>query len=156
MVINFSLKKRTNQYILFSTLIAFFLISIWYLFKSTPLEALSLEPDSEQIHRGKTIYEKNCSSCHGTQAEGQNPNSPKGEMNENGSYIAPALNGTGHAWHHSNEVLFKTVKEGSIDTDSPMRGFGDRLSDEKIVTVIQYFKSLWPEKIRTHHAMRIQ
>jgi len=30
------------------------------------------------------------------------------------------------------------------------------LSDEKIVTVIQYFKSLWPEKIRTHHAMRIQ
>ena len=37
-----------------------------------------------------------------------------------------------------------------------MRGFGDRLSDEKIVAVIQYFKSLWPEKIRTHHAMLIQ
>ena len=111
MAINFSSRKYNIQCILFSAIIAFLLAIIWYLYKSSPIEALSLEPDSEQIHRGKTIYEKNCSSCHGTQAEGQNPNSPKGEMNENGSYIAPALNGTGHAWHHSNEVLFKTVKE---------------------------------------------
>ena len=155
MTINFSLKKKT-QFILFSSIIAFLLASIWYLNKSSPIEALSLEPDSEQIHRGKTIYEKNCSSCHGAKGEGKNPNSPKGGINANGTYIAPSLNGTGHAWHHSNEELFKTVKEGSIASDSPMRGFGDRLSDEKIVTVIQYFKSLWPEKIRTHHAMLIQ
>ena len=156
MAINFSLKKNNIQFILFSAIIAFLLASIWYLYKSSPIEALSLEPDSEQIHRGKTIYEKNCSSCHGALGEGQNPNSPKGGINANGSYIAPSLNGTGHAWHHSNEELFKTVKEGSIASDSPMRGFGDLLSDEKIVTVIQYFKSLWPEKIRTHHAMLIQ
>ena len=141
---------------MFSSIIAFLLASIWYLNKSSPIEALSLEPDSEQIHRGKTIYEKNCSSCHGAQGEGQKPNSPKGGINANGTYIAPSLNGTGHAWHHSNEELFKTVKEGSIASDSPMRGFGDRLSDENIVSVIQYFKSLWPEKIRTHHAMLIQ
>ena len=156
MAINFSLKNNNIQFILFSAIIAFLLASIWYLYKSSPIEALSLEPDSEQIHRGKTIYEKNCSTCHGAQGEGQNPNSPKGGINANGTYIAPSLNGAGHAWHHSNEVLFKTVKEGSIASDSPMRGFGDRLSDEKIVTVIQYFKSLWPEKIRTHHAMLIQ
>ena len=105
---------------------------------------------------GHQLYMSNCSTCHGAQGEGQNPNSPKGGINANGTYIAPSLNGAGHTWHHSNEVLFKTVKEGSIASDSPMRGFGDRLSDEKIVTVIQYFKSLWPEKIRTHHAMLIQ
>ena len=156
MAINFSLKKNNIQFILFSAITVFLLASIWYLYKSSPIEALSLEPDSEQIHRGKTIYEKNCSTCHGDQGGGQNPNSPKGGIDANGTYIAPALNGTGHAWHHSNEGLFKTVKEGSIDSDSPMRGFGDRLSDEKIVSVIQYFKSLWPEKIRTHHAMLIQ
>ena len=156
MAINFSLKKNNIQFILFSAITVILLASIWYLYKSSPIEALSLEPDSEQIHRGKRIYEKNCSTCHGDQGGGQNPNSPKGEIDANGTYIAPALNGTGHAWHHSNEVLFKTVQEGSIDSDSPMRGFGDSLSDEKIVTVIQYFKSLWPEKIRTHHAMLIQ
>ena len=58
MAINFSLKKNNIQFILFSAIIAFLLASIWYLYKSSPIEALSLEPDSEQIHRGKTIYEK--------------------------------------------------------------------------------------------------
>ena len=58
---------------MFSAITVFLLASIWYLYKSSPIEALSLEPDSEQIHRGKTIYEKNCSTCHGDQGGGQNP-----------------------------------------------------------------------------------
>ena len=58
MAINFSLKKNNIQFILFSAIIAFLLASIWYLYKSSPIEALSLEPDSEQIHRGKKSMKK--------------------------------------------------------------------------------------------------
>ena len=50
--------------------------------------------------------------------------------------------------------------QGGGDLDEVGRtqamALANRLSEEKIVTVIQYFKSLWPEKIRTHHAMLIQ
>ena len=67
-------------------------------------------------------------------------------------YLAPALNGTGHAWHHPNSVLFKTIKHGSIASDSSMRAFSNRLSDKEIVMIIHYFKSLWPDPIREKHS----
>ena len=83
---------------------------------------------------------------------GQNQYFPMGGISKDGSYLAPALNVTGHAWHHPDSVLFKTIKHGSIASDSSMRAFSERLSDEEIVLVIQYFKSLWPESIREKHA----
>ena len=73
-------------------------------------------------------------------------------MFDEGGYLAPALNGTGHAWHHPNSVLFKTIKHGSIASDSSMRAFSNRLSDKEIVMIIHYFKSLWPDPIREKHS----
>jgi mono/diheme cytochrome c family protein len=35
-----------------------------------------------------------------------------------------------------------------------MRGFKDKLSDDDIVAVLQYVKSLWPDEIQVRHAMR--
>ena len=64
--------------------------------------------------------------------------------------------GTGHAWHHPNSVLFKTIKHGSIASDSSMRAFSNRLSDKEIVMIIYYFKSLWPDPIREKHSNLIQ
>ena len=58
MAINFSLKKINVQFILFSAIIAFLLASIWYLYKSSPIEALSLEPDSEQTIEVKQSMKK--------------------------------------------------------------------------------------------------
>ena len=73
-------------------------------------------------------------------------------MLDGGGYLAPALNGTGHAWHHPNSVLFKTIKHGSIASDSLMRAFSDRLSDKEIVMIIHYFKSLWADPIQEKHS----
>ena len=98
------------------------------------------------------IRDRNCSSCHGVEGVGQNPESPNGGMLDEGGYLAPALNGTGHAWHHPNSVLFKTIKHGSIASDSSMRAFSNRLSDKEIVMIIHYFKSLWPDPIREKHS----
>ena len=88
----------------------------------------------------------------GVEGVGQNPESPNGGMLDGGGYLAPALNGTGHSWHHPNSVLFKTIKHGSIASDSSMRAFADRLSDKEIVMIIHYFKSLWPDPIREKHS----
>jgi len=33
-----------------------------------------------------------------------------------------------------------------------MRGFKDKLSDDDIVAVLQYVKSLWPDEIQVRHA----
>ena len=43
MAINISLKKNNIQFILFSAITVCLLASIWYLYKSSPIEALSLE-----------------------------------------------------------------------------------------------------------------
>ena len=58
MAINFSSRKYNIQFILFSAIIAFLLAIIWYLYKSSPIEALSLEPDSEQSIEVKQSMKK--------------------------------------------------------------------------------------------------
>jgi len=118
-----------------------------------PLDSLSRTPTQIEIFQGRGLFAKNCSSCHGINGVGQNPDSPKGSITKDGSYLAPALNGTGHAWHHPDSVLFKTIKHGSIASYSSMRAFSGHLSDNEIILVIQYFKSLWPKNIREKHSL---
>lgn len=111
------------------------------------------QPSTPQsIAEGNALFAQNCVSCHGPGGIGQNPRSPMGGMKEDGpGYWAPALNGTAHSWHHPNEVLFQTIRNGSVAADSPMRGFADRLTDQQIVSVMHYFQSLWPDHIRERH-----
>ena len=119
---------------------------------SFPLDSLSRTPFQIELSQGSELFAQNCSSCHGVEGVGQNPETPNGGMLDGGGYLAPALNGTGHAWHHPNSVLFKTIKHGSIASDSSMRAFSNRLSDKEIVMIIHYFKSLWPDPIREKHS----
>ena len=130
-----------------------FLLGVYiYQQNSFPLDSLSRTPSQIELSQGSKLFTQNCSSCHGVEGVGQNPESPNGGMLDGGGYLAPALNGTGHAWHHPNSVLFKTIKHGSIASDSSMRAFSNRLSDKEIVMIIHYFKSLWPDPIREKHS----
>ena len=124
----------------------------YFYYQST--DSLSATATPEKITLGEKLFTENCLSCHGSGARGENPAQSRGGQKADGSYLAPALNGTGHAWHHPNEMLFSTIKDGSIAKDSPMRGFKDKLSDDDIVAVLQYIKSLWPDEIQVRHAMR--
>ena len=141
----------SRLFIVFVPLI--FLLGVYiYQQNSFPLDSLSRTPSQIELSQGSELFTQNCSSCHGVEGVGQNPESPNGGMLDGGGYLAPALNGTGHAWHHPNLVLFKTIKHGSIASDSSMRAFSDRLSDKEIVMIIHYFKSLWPDPIREKHS----
>ena len=100
------------------------------------------------------LFEQHCASCHGKKGVGQDVQRPKGGLLEDDSFLAPALNGTGHAWHHKTEGLFNTIKFGSMEPTSAMKGFEERLTDEEISKIIEYFKSLWPAEIKKMYEQR--
>ena len=111
-----------------------------------PLDALNAS--AEVVAQGKAIFDVNCAVCHGAAAKGQDVFRLGGGVRADGSRIAPALNGTAHAWHHPPAELFRHIKTGSPLPDSAMLGWEGRMNDEEIVAVIAYIQSLWPARIR--------
>ncbi|MDH5559262.1 MAG: c-type cytochrome [Deltaproteobacteria bacterium] len=109
------------------------------------------ESTTQKIKQGERLFVEHCGLCHGDEAQGEDPFKPKGGLKDDGSFLAPALNGKGHGWHHSDKILFEVVKEGSIAEESPMREFKGKLSDDEIKSTIHYFKSLWPPEIKAKH-----
>ena len=103
---------------------------------------------SEGLTDGDALFQEHCAACHGKQGVGEDPAHLQGGWREDGSRIAPALNGTAHSWHHEPELLYDYIKSGSVAQDSPMPSFGEDLDDTQIKAIIKYFQSLWPEKIR--------
>lgn len=96
------------------------------------------------VDKGSSLFKQNCSSCHGVNAEGT---LDWKKTDSNGKYPPPPLNGTAHAWHHSTELLKKTIQEGGIKLGGLMPPFKDKLSDEDMDAVIAYFQSKWPDDV---------
>ena len=107
--------------------------------------------DATAIAQGKQLYGQYCASCHGPNGEGELPAQPMGGQRADGTYIAPAMTRTGHAWHHGPDTLFSVIKDGSPAKGSPMVGWGGTLDDEQIHAVIAYIRSLWPMQLRERY-----
>jgi mono/diheme cytochrome c family protein len=104
----------------------------------------------EQIERGRQIYATHCAECHGAKGEGQRPDAPL-ERDETGRYPAPPHDGTGHTWHHDDDLLFRIVRDGGMGDPKDfyeMPVFGDKLTDEEILAVLAYIKTLWSDEQR--------
>jgi mono/diheme cytochrome c family protein len=99
------------------------------------------------IERGKIAYQNNCVSCHMINLVGAENWK---DVDEDGHRKAPPLNGTGHTWHHDDKTLHAIIKYGLAklvkNYEGKMMGFGDKLSDKEIDSVLAYIKSFWPEK----------
>lgn len=100
--------------------------------------------DKTQIKRGENIYVANCKSCHGPNGEGV-PDWRKPDRD--GRYPPPPLDGTAHAWHHSTEVLKKTILKGTPPEIGSMPGWEGKLTEQQVDDVIVWIKSLWPDEI---------
>ncbi len=101
--------------------------------------------DPAQITQGRQVYVQRCASCHGPKAEGA-PN--WATPGPDGLFPAPPHDDTGHTWHHSDRVLYESIRDGMNDPlrpGSPLRmpAWGSTLSDGEIRAIISYFKSLW-------------
>lgn len=96
------------------------------------------------IVRGGQLFSENCAQCHGDLAQGharwQQPDA-------SGKFPAPPLDGSGHAWHHPTKALVRTIKYGTQTMGGSMPAWKDRLSDEDISAIIQWFQSRWPDEI---------
>lgn len=104
------------------------------------------------IVQGQQVYADQCAVCHGAELEGQPDwRSPL----PSGRLPAPPHDASGHTWHHSDEALFRIVKEGTAAIvgggyESDMPGFGDVLSEAEIRAALAYIKSTWPERERRY------
>ena len=100
------------------------------------------------IARGKIIYENNCVSCHQVNLVGAE--NWKG-LDKDGHRKAPPLNGTGHTWHHDDASLHNIIKYGLAkivkNYDGKMIGFGDKINDKQVDSVLSYIKSHWEDEI---------
>ena len=100
------------------------------------------------IARGKIVYESNCVSCHQVNLVGAE--NWKG-VDKDGHRKAPPLNGTGHTWHHDDASLHNIIKYGLVkivkNYEGKMIGFGDKISDKQIDSVLSYIKSHWEDEI---------
>ncbi len=97
-----------------------------------------------QVKKGALVFEKNCSSCHGENAEGtEDWKTPLAD----GAYPPPPLNGTAHSWHHAFSVLKRTIEEGGVPLGGTMPGFKEKLTKEEKDAVIAYFQGFWSDEI---------
>lgn len=104
------------------------------------------------IAQGRQVYTDQCAVCHGADLEGQpdwRSALPSGRL------PAPPHDDSGHTWHHSSEVLFRIVKEGTAAIvgggyESDMPGFAGVLNDAEIRAVLAYIMSTWPERERLY------
>ncbi|MCF6190471.1 MAG: cytochrome c [Cocleimonas sp.] len=98
-----------------------------------------------QLIRGKKVFASNCASCHGDKGQGLTVDWKKPDAK--GVFPPPPLNGSAHAWHHSKDLLMRTVNEGGVALGGAMPSFKDKLSEKEKEAVLAHVMSLWPDKI---------
>lgn len=95
-------------------------------------------PAAALAARGGTVYRDICAACHGERLEGQAGwQTPAAKVEDK---KAPPLDPTGHAWHHSDDDLAQSIRQGS----APMPGYAGTLPEEDIRALVAYMKSTWP------------
>ena len=120
---------------------------------SASMTAAHHELRDRNLIAGSNNYQEYCANCHGVKLEGQ-PNWR--EYKVDGSLPAPPHDETGHTWHHSDSYLFNMTKYGiekiiGKKYQNNMPAYDGILSDDEIIAVLSYIKSMWPKSIREKH-----
>ena len=96
-----------------------------------------------QLKMGKRVFTENCAMCHEEKAE----STPDWKQTlADGSYPAPPLNGSAHAWHHSLSILLRTINQGGSKLGGKMPGFEGKLTEDEKMAAIAFFQSFWNER----------
>ena len=101
---------------------------------------------ADMAARGETLYMEHCAECHGVDLKG----SPTWkEALADGSYPPPPQDDSGHTWHHADSLLVDLIQNGGDPKfNSTMPAFGDTLSEEEILSILEFFKSNWGQEAR--------
>lgn len=104
-------------------------------------QRFGLPPLSDAASRGARLYAEYCSACHGEQGVGETMGSPTAPREQ--EKLAPALDGSAHAWHHDDANLAQTIREGTLAHGGRMPAWGAVLNDGDVAALIDYMKALW-------------
>lgn len=101
---------------------------------------------ADRVEEGEVLYMQYCSECHGVDLKG----SPTWkEPLADGSLPPPPQDDTGHTWHHPDRQLVEIIQNGGdVAYNSKMPGFGDKLTEDQIVSILEFFKSTWGVEAR--------
>ncbi len=95
---------------------------------------------AERIASAASLYGQLCQSCHGENGVGERPEAPG--ANDEYGFVAPALDDSAHAWHHSDADLAQTILTGS-PRNPRMLSFEGLLTPDDARDLVAYVKSLW-------------
>lgn len=101
------------------------------------------------VAKGESLYKKNCIGCHGEKGIGENPRDIYAKDGK-GNYVAPPLNESAHAWHHTDEQLIEIILDGSSRNPRMIAWKSQQLSIDDARALVEYIKSLWSERIRKY------
>jgi len=149
--------KRTRTFL---TVVAVGVILASLLYFLSRYEAQSrpttnlLADNEEVVALGLEIYRERCSVCHGANLEGEENWRQREPFSRK---RASPLNGTGWSWEHDDATLFAITKfgvhamSGKGTLNSDMLAYEDLLSNNEIIAVLSYIKSVWPAEIQVKH-----
>lgn len=95
-------------------------------------------PSDPAAQRGKALFETNCQACHGYLGMGETL-----VWDERANSLAPALDDSAHAWHHTDEQLVETILNGSPQGSGRMVAWKEKLSADQAREIVTYLKTLW-------------
>ena len=98
-----------------------------------------------QVTAGAAVFAEHCAVCHGSSAEGTA--SDWRQRLDDGAFPPPPLNGSAHAWHHSNAVLLQVIENGGAAFGGKMPAFAEVLDQTEKLAVIAYFQNYWSDEI---------
>lgn len=110
----------------------------------SPKEGTSRWYSQAQLSEGNEIYAENCASCHGKQAESI---ASWQQIDANGIYPPPPLNGSAHAWHHSLDIMDRVIREGGKPLGGVMPGWKDILTEDQRLKAVASFQQYWSDDI---------
>lgn len=103
--------------------------------------------DADRVAIGGELYQQHCASCHRPDLSGD----PDWKMpNDDGSLRPPPHDSSGHTWHHPDRVLIEIIRDGSDFPQSRMPAFGDKLTDDDIEAILDFFKDNWGPEERAY------
>jgi len=112
---------------------------------TVPAEEPLPELDPNSIAAGEELYGRFCASCHGADLEGDPDwKTPNGD----GSYRPPPQDGSGHTWHHGDDLLVSIILDGSAFDQSRMPRFTGQLTEAEVLSILEFFKSTWGSEER--------
>lgn len=100
-------------------------------------------PNPELVSQGESLYTQHCASCHGDNLEGK-PDWKR--IQEDGSYLPPPHDSSGHTWHHEDKILLTIIAKGGELPNSKMPAFSGILTEQEMKAVLEFIKSTWGQE----------